>query len=67
MGVDINNEVMKAGEVMSRYRMSKEHQLEVVKLLIGAGVEHCLQEQQRFAADKEEIVRRAQTGPGIVH
>lgn len=64
MGVDVNAEVMKAGELMSRYNVSREDQLTVVRLLIGAGVEHCLQAQERVRDERDALVNRAQ---GMVH
>ena len=67
MGLDINNEVMKAGELMGRYRMSKDDQLEVVRVLIACGVEHCLNEQEKVRNGNEEMVQRAFVGPGLIH
>lgn len=50
---------------MSRYRMPKEDQIEVVRLLLAAGVEHCLQEQERYRKGADAMIERAHTG--LVH
>ena len=39
--MNINAEVMKAGTLMTRYRIPREQQIEVVRILMAAGVEHC--------------------------
>ena len=67
MGIDITNEVMKAGELMSRYRMTKDDQLEGVRLLLACGVEHCLNEQEKVRNGNEELIQRAYVGPGLIH
>lgn len=67
MGVDINNEVLKAGEVMSRYQMSREDQIEVVRILLAAGVEHCLNEQELVRTSKDALIKKVCVGPGLVH
>lgn len=65
MGLDINAEVMKAGELMSRYRMTKDDQLEVVRILIACGVEHCLNEQEKVRTGNDALVSKA--FGGLVH
>lgn len=65
MGIDINNEVMKAAAIMSRYRMTKDDQIEVVRLLLAAGVEHCLQEQEKVGSGNLQTIER--TYGGLVH
>lgn len=67
MSLDINNEVMKAGEIMSRYRMTREDQIEVVRILMAAGLEHCLNEQEKVLQEKNWLVDKACVGPGLVH
>lgn len=67
MGVDINNEVMKAGDIMSRFRMPREEQIEVVRILMAAGVEHCLQEQEKVRADADHLLKKAYVGPGLAN
>lgn len=63
--MDINNECLKAGEIMSRYRVSREDQIEVVKILMACGVEHCLNEQEKIKAQREALVEAAYQG--MVH
>lgn len=65
MGVDINEEAMKAGAIMSRYGVPRDEQLEVVRLLLNAGVEHCLQEQDKLRQSTEAIIAKAHMG--LVH
>ena len=67
MAADVNNEILRAGEVMSRYRMSREDQITVVKILMDAGVEHCLQKQEALRAEREKLIQTACAGPGLVH
>ena len=67
MGLDINGEVLKAGDIMLRYHMSKADQLEVVRILLAVGVEHCLNKQEEVRAEREYMIERAQRGPGMVH
>ena len=54
----LENEIARAAEKMSRYRMPPDEQLEVVRILLDAGVEKCLDEQQRLRDEKEAILER---------
>lgn len=65
--MDINNEVAKSGQIMSRYRMAEADQIEVVRILMAAGVEHCLNEQQRLLSERESVINTAFSGARIVH
>jgi hypothetical protein len=65
MSLDIDSEVHKAGVVMSRYGMTKEDQLEVLRLLVAVGVEHCLNEQERVRTRDDATVAKAFSG--LVH
>ncbi|HXF12233.1 MAG TPA: hypothetical protein VN517_03710 [Terriglobales bacterium] len=56
---------MKAAAIMSRYRMTKDDQIEVVRLLLAAGVEHCLQEQEKVGSGNLQTIER--TYGGLVH
>lgn len=58
MGVDPNKEAAKASEIMSRYGVSMEDQMQVVKILMSAGVEHCLNEQENLRDSNSDIVKR---------
>lgn len=65
MPLDINNEALKASEIMSRYRMPREDQIEVVRILMAAGVEHCLNEQTRLVSEKKSMIDTAFSGARI--
>lgn len=67
MSLDINKEVAKSGHIMSRYRMAEADQIEVVRILLAAGVEHCLNEQQRLLGEKDAAINTAFSGARIVH
>ena len=67
MAIDINNECLKASDIMSKYRMSREDQIAVVKILMAAGVEHCLNEQQRMLTEKKSLIDGAFAGARITH
>lgn len=56
MGIDITDEVQKAVEIMARYRMPQDDQIEVVRIILAAVVEHCLQERVR---QKNDLVSKA--------
>jgi hypothetical protein len=58
--MDINNECLKASDIMSKYRMTREDQIAVVKILMAAGVEHCLNEQQALRDGQNAMINRAQ-------
>ncbi len=57
--MDIDEEVLKAGRIMERYRMNRTDQLDVVKILISVGVEHCLREQEKVRKENEALVAKA--------
>jgi hypothetical protein len=65
MPVDIQAECMKAGDLMRRYGVPGPVQTEVVKILMEAGVEHCLQEQQKIRERNAGLIERATNG--LVH
>lgn len=43
------------------YRMSSEDQIKVVRILLDAGVEQCLQEQQRIREGNSAMIAKAQS------
>ena len=55
----LNDELAKASEIMARYNMHSH-------VLVDAGVEKCLDEQQRIREQNEAMVRQAFSG-GLVH
>ena len=59
MMIDINDEVMKAATLMNRYRVSREDQIEIVRILLACGVEHCLAEQERIRIENNMLVDKA--------
>ena len=65
---NLDDEIAKAATIMSRYRMKTDDQIEVVRILLSAGVEKCLSEQERIRADKDSKVALAQKDyRGLVH
>lgn len=62
MGIDINQEVMKAGDIMRRFQMPRDAQIEVVRIIMACGVEHCLNEQERVRAENTRLIAKAQMG-----
>lgn len=56
--------IAKASEIMWKYRVSKDDQISVIKLLLDAGVERCLEEQQRIREEKEMLI---QSAVGLIH
>lgn len=67
IGKGLNAEIEKASLVMSRCGMGQEDQVTVVRILVDAGVEKCLDEQQRIREELGALVNKAFIGPGIVH
>jgi hypothetical protein len=59
----IEDEIGKASAIMTRYRMTKDDQIAVVKRLIDVGVERCLQEQERLRLEKESMIDYAANNP----
>ena len=55
----LNDEIARASTIMHRYRVPKDEQVAVIKLLVDAGVNHCLDEQQRIRFEKDEAVQNA--------
>ena len=54
--VALNNAIAKASLVMARYGMTGEDQVSVVRMLVDAGVEKCLDEQQRIREEQTALV-----------
>jgi hypothetical protein len=63
LGMNLQAEIEKATVIMAHYRMPREDQATVVKLLLNVGVEHCLAEQERVRAEKEAMIEHAQRHP----
>ena len=61
----LNDELAKASEIMARYNMHSHDQVEVIRILVDAGVEKCLDEQQRIRDEKDALVSAAFSG--LVH
>ena len=61
--IDVGQEALKAIKIMARYRMSGDDQQEVLNVLMGAGVEYCLQEQERLRDQNEAMIASAQARP----
>jgi hypothetical protein len=61
--MNLEDEIGKASAIMTRYRMTKEDQIAVVKRLIDVGVERCLQEQERIRLTNESMIEHAQSHP----
>lgn len=55
----LNDEIARASTIMHRYRVSKDDQVAVIKILVDAGVNHCLDEQQRLRFEQESAVENA--------
>ena len=64
MGMNTDQAIAKASEIMWRYRISKDDQVAVIKILMDAGVERCLEEQQRIRDENAVIIDRV---TGLVH
>ena len=60
--MNINAEISKASLIMARYHVPDDEQIAVVKILIDAGVEKCLDEQQRIREQGNVLVQRAYAG-----
>jgi hypothetical protein len=60
--MNLNNEIAKASEIMARYGVRGEDQVAVVKILVDAGVEKCLDEQQRIRESMDAAVMKAYEG-----
>ena len=60
--MNINAEIAKASLIMARYHVPDEQQIAVVKILVDAGVEKCLDEQQRIREQGAALVQRAYAG-----
>jgi hypothetical protein len=58
--MDINLEIIRASKIMAKYHVSREDQADVVKILLDAGIQHCLDEQERLRSEKEQMIRQAQ-------
>lgn len=63
MGMNIEAEIEKASAIMARYRVSREDQISIVKTLLDAGVERCLQEQERLTQEKQAMIEYVQRNP----
>lgn len=63
MGMNIETEIAKASATMARYRMSQDDQVLVIKTLLNAGIEHCLNEQERLRVEKEAMIEHASADP----
>ena len=63
--MDVNAEVEKAVDIMAHHGIQPDVQREVVRILIGAGVEHCLNEQEKVRAQKNALIDTAHAG--LVH
>lgn len=61
----INESLSKATEIMARYNMQGSDQVAVIKILVDAGIEKCLDEQQRIREELDSITLKAYTG--LVH
>ena len=55
----LNDEIARASTIMHRYRVAKDDQVAIIKLLVDAGVNHCLDEQQRIRFEREAAVENA--------
>lgn len=53
---------MKAGDIMRRFQMPRDAQVEVVLIIMACGVEHCLNEQERVRAEHARLIAKAQMG-----
>ena len=51
----INESLSKATEIMARYNMQGSDQVAVIKILVDAGIEKCLDEQQRIREELDSI------------
>ena len=52
----LNEEIARASSIMWRYHMPKEVQVELVKMLVDAGVNYCLAEQDRIRLERQQVV-----------
>jgi len=55
----LDADIRKASEIMWKYRVAKEDQIAVVRILVDAGVEKCLDEQQRIREESAVLVNAA--------
>ena len=55
----LNDEIARAATIMWRCRVPKEDQVEIIKLLVDAGVNHCLREQERIRFERDAAVENA--------
>ena len=62
----LTEQINRAAEIMARYGMTGEDIVTIVKILVDAGVEKCLDEQQRLRQENDALVRAAFSG-GLVH
>ena len=60
--MNINTEIVKASIIMARYHVPDHEQIAVVKILLDAGVEKCLDEQQSIREQGSALVQRAYAG-----
>ena len=60
--MNINAEIAKASLIMARYHVPDDEQIAVVKILVDAGLEKCLDEQQRIRDQRAAMVQRAYAG-----
>ena len=61
----MNESLVKASEIMARYNMHGEDQIAVIKILVDAGIEKCLDEQQRIREEQDSMTLAAYAG--LVH
>lgn len=61
----MNESLAKASEIMARYNMQGTDQVAVIKILVDAGIEKCLDEQQRIRQEMDSMTLAA--FEGLVH
>ena len=60
--MNINTEIARASAIMKQYGVPDHDQLTVVRMLIDAGVEKCLDEQQRLRDEADILTMKAYEG-----
>ncbi len=63
--MSLDNEIAKASELMWKYKVAKSDQIAIIKMLVDAGVEKCLDEQQRIRDEQDSQTLKAYAG--LVH